>query len=109
MKTTKEQLEFLDAEINRYSTWVTALRNQIKTECDKIPQDGTKKEAYEFVRSSLYQELTSAFRRYEALEECRLGVVMDELAGNSETKQPAKEKAPVEKLARTAREKKVTE
>lgn len=98
MKTTKEQLEFLDAEINRYSTWVTALRNQIKTECDKIPQDGTKKEAYEFVRSSLYQELTGAFRRYEALEECRLGVIMDELAGNTEAEQP---KEQTEKVVKT--------
>lgn len=75
----KGKLEFLDAEIKRYSTLVAAVRTQIKAEGEKAAQDGTKKEAYDQVKASLFQELAAVCRRYESLEECRVGIIFDEL------------------------------
>ena len=81
----KGKLEFLDAEIKRYSTLVAALRTQIKEEGEKAAQDGTKKEAYDQVKASLFQELAAACRRYESLEECRVGIIFDMLCDDEST------------------------
>lgn len=102
----KGKLESLDVEIQRYSSMVAALRTQIKTDCEKAPQDGVKKEAYEFVKASLYQELTAACRRYESLEECRLAIIFDSLAAEPAVEQP-KEPSGSEKPVKT-KEKKIT-
>lgn len=89
---TKGKLEFLDAEIKRYSALVSALRGQIKTEGEKAPQEGTKKDAYVILLASLHQELSSVTRRYESLEECRLGLILNEICDEETPALPSGEK-----------------
>ena len=101
LEETKGKLEFLDAEIKRYSALVSALRGQIKTEGEKAPQEGTKKDAYVILLASLHQELSSVTRRYESLEECRLAIILDEISAEETpslppaiVEKPAKAKEP---------------
>jgi hypothetical protein len=73
----KSKLGLLHIEADRAKSQIRELCDDILAISCKATQDEFNKEAIVFTRANSYQRLAGLGRRYEALEECRLALVLN--------------------------------